>query len=77
MAQVSGANPTASSSLEKLAREFEAFAETCRHSGARLYEALSLEMAVDRELLGLAAKARYGPVPNLFFAAAHFLLLRG
>ncbi|MBS2968286.1 DUF2332 domain-containing protein [Metabacillus sp. KIGAM252] len=52
-------------------------ANECKGS-SRLYEILSKEMAQDRELLELSLKARAGqPLPNLFFGAVHYLLLKG
>src|SRR5919108_4359393 len=61
-----------------LSSRFERFAvRECRHSSP-LYEHLSTRVAGDPELLALAAHARRGqPIPNLFFAAVHFLLLQG
>jgi hypothetical protein len=60
-----------------VARRFEQFAQEC-YARSPLYERLSRRIAVDPEMLSLAARAREGqPVPNLFFAAAHFLLLKG
>lgn len=62
--------------LEALARRFRMFADECR-GVSPLYERLSLEISRDPEMLILAADAGSGPVPNLFFAAVHFLLLGG
>ena len=60
-----------------LGTEFARFADECRNSSP-LYERLSLAVASDSELLTLAAHARPGQmVPNLFFAAVRFLLLKG
>ena len=43
-----------------------------------LYESLCNSLAEDRDLLAIAADARSGqPVPNLFMAAVHWLLLEG
>src|SRR5699024_12744965 len=43
-----------------------------------LYQFLSLEIAKDHQLLELCSNARKGqPVPNLLFAAVHYLLLKG
>ncbi len=43
-----------------------------------LYESLCHSLAEDRDLLAIAANARPGqPVPNLFMAAVHWLLLAG
>ncbi|KZZ84546.1 DUF2332 domain-containing protein [Bacillus sp. SJS] len=52
-------------------------ANECKGS-SRLYEILSKEMAQDEELLVLSLKAKTGqPLPNLFFGAVHYLLLKG
>jgi hypothetical protein len=61
-----------------LSQQFLRFAsEECRGSSP-LYERLSSGIAEDPELLDLASRARKGErVPNLFLAAAHFLLLKG
>lgn len=63
--------------LEALAQRFERFARReCQVSP--LYERLSFGIAQDPELLALAAYTQPGqPVPNLFLAAVHFLLLQG
>jgi hypothetical protein len=63
--------------FETLANTFRHFAETeCRGSSA-LYEHLALSTAEDEKLLALAAYSSQGqPVPNLFFAAVHYLLLQ-
>jgi hypothetical protein len=64
--------------LETLSRVFEQFAKEECYNSSPLYERLSLAIAKDPQLLSLAAHARTGErVPNLFLAAAHFLLLRG
>jgi hypothetical protein len=62
---------------ETLARRFQRFAEVeCRESSP-LYEHLALAIATDNDVLALAAHAAQGqPLPNLFFAAVHFLLLQ-
>jgi hypothetical protein len=62
---------------DALAQRFERFALRECHVSP-LYERLSLGIAHDPELLAIAAQAQPGqPVPNLFLAAVHFLLLRG
>ena len=64
-------------SLEAVANRFKRVAELEFHNASPLYEGFSLHIAEDPEMLGLAAHARRGqPLPNLFFAAIHFLLLR-
>lgn len=70
-------HPAIHESLEALAEIFKRFAMLeCRGSSA-LYEYLSLSIAEDGDLLHLAAHVPPGqPVPNLFFAAVHYLLLR-
>lgn len=60
------------------ALRFEKFAEESRGLNSRLYELLSREIAEDEQLLELSSKARSGqPIPNLLFAAVHYLLLEG
>src|SRR5262249_9342041 len=61
-----------------LSEVFQRFGKEECHNSSMLYEQLSLAIAKDSELLTLAADARNGErVPNLFFAAVHFLLLKG
>jgi len=57
---------------------FKLFAiRECKGSSS-LYEHLSEKIAADDESLQLAVHARQGqPVPNLFFGAVHYLLLKG
>ncbi|HET8564056.1 MAG TPA: DUF2332 domain-containing protein [Candidatus Binatia bacterium] len=63
---------------EDLSELFERFAKEEFHNSSPLYERLALAVAKDREILSLAAHARKDErVPNLFFAAVHFLLLKG
>jgi hypothetical protein len=64
--------------VEKLSEIFERVAIDEFHSASPLYEWLSNEVAKDTELLALAAHCRRGErIPNLFFAAVHYLLLKG
>jgi hypothetical protein len=64
--------------FNQLSTIFRRFAEIECHGSSELYERLSLSVSEDPELLELAANARVGqPVPNLFFAAVHSLLLSG
>ena len=64
-------------SHEPLARRFERFARRECHV-SRLYERLSLGIAQDHDVLGIAAQAQPGqPIPNLLLGAVHFLLLQG
>lgn len=57
-------------------QQFEIFAvEECKNSSP-LYEYLSYKIAEDDELLTLASNIPLGqPVPNLFFASVHYLLM--
>lgn len=58
-----------------LAVRFRRFAEVeCDNSP--LYRHLSAALADDAETLALAGQTRHGPVPLLFLAAVHFLLLQ-
>jgi hypothetical protein len=63
--------------LDFLKERFQAFAETeCKGNSALYYE-LSIQIANDPELLEIAASAREGqPLPNIFFGAIHYLLLK-
>lgn len=62
----------------RIAAKFGEFAvHECRGSSP-LYEFLSIRIAEDPEMLGLASKAGQDqPVPNLFFGAVHYLLMKG
>jgi hypothetical protein len=63
---------------EELSQIFERSANEEFHNSSPLYEHLSLAIAKDPEILSLAAHCRKGErAPNLFFAAVHFLLLKG
>jgi len=62
---------------DALAAQFASFGEEGRLNGSSLYERLALAVASDSDLLALAAHARNRPVPNLFFAAVHYLILKG
>jgi hypothetical protein len=63
--------------LTALAQRFERFARRECHVSP-LYERFSRGIARDPELLAIAVQAKPGqPVPNLFLAAVHFLLLKG
>jgi hypothetical protein len=65
-------------SPEFLTGQFKRFAQDEVHDSSPLYERLSAAVAEDPEFLALAAYARKGErVPNLFFAAVHYLLLKG
>jgi hypothetical protein len=64
-------------SIEALAHQFRRFGERECVPASPLYGRLSIGIAGDPELLAIAATARARPVPNLFLAAAHFLLHQG
>lgn len=62
---------------ERLSEVFERFARAEFHNSSPLYERLSRAIAQDSELLALAAECRKGErIPNLLFAAVHYLLLK-
>jgi hypothetical protein len=68
---------TADDRLAALAQRFERFAQRECHVSP-LYERLSRGIAGDPEILSIAVQARAGqPVPNLFLAAVHYMLLKG
>lgn len=61
-----------------LSEIFTRFAREEFHDASPLYERLALGVAQDADLLDLAAQCRKGErVPNLLFAAVHYLLLQG
>ena len=63
--------------LETLSRVFHRFAELECPGMSALYESLCHSIAEDGEVLAIAANSRSGqPVPNLFMAAVHWLLMR-
>jgi len=62
--------------IETLSRRFRRFGEReCQHASP-LYARLAVGIADDRQLLAIAAAAQSHPVPNLFLAAVHYLLLK-
>ena len=63
--------------LQKLAQVFKRFSEETYLGSSPLYAALSNGVANDIDVLGIASSARGRPVPNLLFAAVHYLLLGG
>ena len=64
--------------LETLSLVFYRFAELECPGMSALYESLCHGIAEDSDVLAIAANARPGqPVPNLFMAAVHWLLMRG
>ena len=63
-------------SAEQMRARFLAFAETECHGYAPFYEGLSEAVASDFKVLDIARQCNPGqPIPNLFFAAVHYLLL--
>jgi len=64
-------------SIETLAYQFRRFGERECVPASPLYGRLAVGIAGDAELLAIAATARARPVPNLFLAAVHMLLLQG
>jgi ankyrin repeat protein len=60
--------------LRDTAMLFERFAEQECHGSSPLYEFLAMRVAKDAELLAIASLGKT-PIPNLFFAAVHLLLL--
>ena len=63
--------------LEELGHVFASFAEESYRGKSPLYDALAKGVSEDRVLLQIASSARRPPVPNLLFAAVHYLLLGG
>jgi hypothetical protein len=62
--------------LETLSYQFQRFGERECVPASPLYGRLAVGIAGDQELLQLASAARARPVPNLFLAAVHYLLLK-
>lgn len=63
--------------LKYLEEMFLTFAETECKGNSELYYRLSFQIANDPELLNIASNTRTGqPIPNIFFAAIHYLLLK-
>ena len=62
--------------LRELGNVFARFAEEASNGGCPLYTALAEGVSDDTHVLDIASSARRPPVPNLVFAAVHFLLLR-
>ena len=63
--------------LNRLRRTFARFSEETYIGSSPLYAALAKGVAEDIEVLDIASSARGRPVPNLLFAAVHYLLLKG
>lgn len=62
---------------EYLKERFLSFAETECKGNSDLYYKLSFHIANDAKLLNIALSTRQGqPIPNIFFAAVHYLLLK-
>ena len=62
--------------IEQMEARFLAFAESECLGYAPFYEGLSEALAGDSDLLDIARQSNQGqPIPNLFFAAVHCLLL--
>ncbi len=60
---------------DKMSQWFQRFSE--QTTGSPMYQHLSLEVSRDKELIELAKEAdQRQPVPNLFFASVHFLLMK-
>ena len=67
-----------SSLLDKVSESFRFYANTIYLDRSPLYVNLAMRAAEDPELLKIAAQAsEKHALPNLFFAAVHFLLLKG
>jgi hypothetical protein len=68
---------TAKTDVEKISERFLAFAEFECKGNSTLYYQLSNQIAEDSEILAMASATRIGqPIPNIFLAAVHFLLLK-
>ena len=66
------------STLDKVGESFRFYANTIYQGRSPLYVNLAMRAAEDPELLKIAAQASAKhALPNLFFAAVHFLLLKG
>ena len=63
--------------LQKFGQVFRRFSEETYIGSSPLYASLSDGIAEDLDVLDIASSARGRPVPNLLFAAVHYLLLRG
>ena len=63
--------------LCELGNVFARFVEEASNGGCPLYTALAEGVSDDAHVLEIASSARRPPVPNLLFAAVHYLLLRG
>ena len=62
---------------KQVSLQFKTFAMDCIGS-SRIYEFLSHRISKDHQILELSMNTKNGqPVPNLLFAAVHYLLLKG
>ncbi len=61
----------------RCAARFERFGVDCAEHGSPFYGQLSKLVATDEDLLRIAAHASREPIPNVFFGAVHYLLLKG
>ncbi len=63
--------------INDIATVFINFAENECKESSKMYFQLSHQIAKEKQLLEIAAKTRYlQPIPNIFLAAIHFLLLK-
>src|SRR3989475_4297611 len=66
------------SPIDRAAESFRYYADTIYPGRSPLYVSLAMRVAEDPELLEAAAPAwEKNALPNLLFAAGHFLLLKG
>jgi hypothetical protein len=73
-----GKPATSTSPIDRAAESFRYYADAVYPGRSPLYVSLASRLAQDAELLEIAARAwQKDALPNLFFAAVHFLLLKG
>src|SRR2546428_3970150 len=66
------------SPIDRAAESFRYYADTIYPGRSPLYVSLAMRVAEDPELLEVAAPAwEKNALPNLFFAAVHFLFFHG
>ncbi|MBP1969136.1 hypothetical protein J2Z83_001239 [Virgibacillus natechei] len=64
--------------IATISERFKVFAHRECRGSSDLYEYLSEHIAMDEKLLAICTKVQQGqPIPNLFFGAVHYLLLKG
>lgn len=64
--------------VDNVGESFRHYATTIYSGRSQLYVNLAMRVAEDNDLLKIAAQAQEkNALPNLFFAAVHYLLLRG